>query len=714
MGNGAGKPVRMSASARKLQGFMEDISNFYAEEDEALAELHGDNDNNNNGSGGKDDEDHNEAARLNATMSSSSSSSSSASNKNLTAELTFPRNGPPPGSGMFVPTAGSSGSLHVQASRSERSLSGVSSAHSSARSLGEEGRTQSDGSLGDSGKVDNEEEDKNGRGGGGGGGPSALASSRSLQGSPPSHNNQKDATNDPVVRVEFDLTVLEREVDGMWAACAWLIKYAPRSFLNGALAPSGLGPVLDQVFTVLDADDGPYNRFGGRSAPSQPAQHVDAAPSACTDERHLTELFAALRRECMSRRTILDPGKRFRLPTRGTAGTLCRELTIAAELADDVRLLSALQCYAGTALTPPASVAQAQFYSPTTVGTDGKRHVPALSPNSRSKALVLKDREARDIDPAMIVAAAIYVSTALRVRAVAQAFELRDTEQLAESIRALCADLGDNREVLKGNDEGRRLASAAPNSARQKLVGSHSLSSSALSAAVLQVSAADLMLGALAIEIDICDCVLDNQPSMLSHKLMRLRVLLYNVANLAADLKHASPNASASSLATSPSKPVSPNGHRPTSSPTHRNWRNGRGGPMFALMCSTILGDILERVHARLTELSEHEHVLQKALLLYQSIHEWLSGLADGTFFHSVVAETKDQFETSVRIRNLASIKASCSTCECLLGIQKANPAARDLGPESIPSQSDKTANLAALLKDFNSVRISKAGDVFV
>ena len=462
MGNGAGKPVRMSASARKLQGFMEDISNFYAEEDEALAELHGDNDNNNNGSGGKDDEDHNEAARLNATMSSSSSSSSSASNKNLTAELTFPRNGPPPGSGMFVPTAGSSGSLHVQASRSERSLSGVSSAHSSARSLGEEGRTQSDGSLGDSGKVDNEEEDKNGRGGGGGGGPSALASSRSLQGSPPSHNNQKDATNDPVVRVEFDLTVLEREVDGMWAACAWLIKYAPRSFLNGALAPSGLGPVLDQVFTVLDADDGPYNRFGGRSAPSQPAQHVDAAPSACTDERHLTELFAALRRECMSRRTILDPGKRFRLPTRGTAGTLCRvrgavpclclwtrvhghhqlfcnrvrlvkrlcafslpnigslvflqELTIAAELADDVRLLSALQCYAGTALTPPASVAQAQFYSPTTVGTDGKRHVPALSPNSRSKALVLKDREARDIDPAMIVAAAIYVSTALRVR----------------------------------------------------------------------------------------------------------------------------------------------------------------------------------------------------------------------------------------------------------------------------------------------------------
>ena len=88
---------------------------------------------------------------------------------------------------------------------------------------------------------------------------------------------------------------------------------------------------------------------------------------------------------------------------------------------------------------------------------------------------------------------------------------------------------------------------------------------------------------------------------------------------------------------------------------------------MFALMCSTILGDILERVHARLTELSEHEHVLQKALLLYQSIHEWLSGLADGTFFHSVVAETKDQFETSVRIRNLASIKASCSTCvRCL------------------------------------------------
>ena len=37
---------------------------------------------------------------------------------------------------------------------------------------------------------------------------------------------------------------------------------------------------------------------------------------------------------------------------------------------------------------------------------------------------------------------------------MAQAFELRDTEQLAESIRALCADLGDNREVLKGNDEG--------------------------------------------------------------------------------------------------------------------------------------------------------------------------------------------------------------------------------------------------------------------
>ena len=64
----------------------------------------------------------------------------------------------------------------------------------------------------------------------------------------------------------------------------------------------------------------------------------------------------------------------------------------------------------------------------------------------------------------------------------------------------------------------------------------------------------------------------------------------------------------------------------------------------------------------------------------------------------------------------LISVHFACCTtrCECLLGIHKQNLTARDLGPESMPSHSDKTANLAALLKDFNSVRISKAGDVFV
>ena len=42
---------------------------------------------------------------------------------------------------------------------------------------------------------------------------------------------------------------------------------------------------------------------------------------------------------------------------------------------------------------------------------------------------------------------------------------------------------------------------------------------------------------------------------------------------------------------------------------------------------------------------------------------EWLSGLSAGTFFFSVVSETKSQLETSVLIRKLASIKASCNTC---------------------------------------------------
>jgi len=50
-------------------------------------------------------------------------------------------------------------------------------------------------------------------------------------------------------------------------------------------------------------------------------------------------------------------------------------------------------------------------------------------------------------------------------------------------------------------------------------------------------------------------------------------------------------------------------------------------------------------------------------LVRYQSVTEWQSGLVPGTFFHSVVSETTHQFETSIRIRNLASMKASCSTC---------------------------------------------------
>ena len=44
-----------------------------------------------------------------------------------------------------------------------------------------------------------------------------------------------------------------------------------------------------------------------------------------------------------------------------------------------------------------------------------------------------------------------------------------------------------------------------------------------------QVAAVELLLNALSIEHDLCACVAESRPTLLSHKLMRLRVLLYVV-----------------------------------------------------------------------------------------------------------------------------------------------------------------------------------------
>jgi len=211
---------------------------------------------------------------------------------------------------------------------------------------------------------------------------------------------------------------------------------------------------------------------------------------------------------------------------------------------------------------------------------------------------------------------------------IAEAFEVRDTGMLSSAIYDTCAFLGEEREIIEGQQDGafacrRRRCyrnsllefpavmfivlfawhdsdvepatdSAAETHSPKKAV-SHSLTPSELASVFIQVAAADLMLNSLSMEVELCDCVLNLRPAMLSHKLMRLRVLLYNVASVLSDLRGS---------ATSPQSRG--NGNRP-----------GRSREASAIICGDIFARILERVQTRLAELGESEHILQKALVLY-------------------------------------------------------------------------------------------------
>ena len=68
-----------------------------------------------------------------------------------------------------------------------------------------------------------------------------------------------DETDDDDLGPVFeDLGQLRHQPEGVWSACAWMVAHVARTDLQAAFEPDGFAPVLQQIFTVLDAERGTY------------------------------------------------------------------------------------------------------------------------------------------------------------------------------------------------------------------------------------------------------------------------------------------------------------------------------------------------------------------------------------------------------------------------------------------------------------------------
>jgi len=138
------------------------------------------------------------------------------------------------------------------------------------------------------------------------------------------NNEEKTASHIRIVpSVVFDLHELKKP-EGMWSACSWLISHAPRELLtNFFRRDEGLDVVLQRIFFVLDADTGAYNKFNGRPKASLDTV-AELAPQVVAEEKHVVDVLHAAARHCLFNRSVLNPGKKFKLPTQGAAATFCK------------------------------------------------------------------------------------------------------------------------------------------------------------------------------------------------------------------------------------------------------------------------------------------------------------------------------------------------------------------------------------------------------
>merc|ERR1712100_506657 len=227
---------------------------------------------------------------------------------------------------------------------------------------------------------------------------------------------------------------------------------------------------------------------------------------------------------------------------------------------------------------------------------------------------------------------------------------------IAKSIQQLCLYIGqEDRNIVAGFEEEDEILShnrhnKSVNSTpvgdefrTQRASHRYYLSPSKLTDSVPQIGASELILNALSIEFDICDVIVENKAAMLSHRLLCLRTLLLRMNSMREKLLAS--KADADTLyngSVTELKKALFSANKSTSDSAEQQ--------VPTLYCEE-LAQQLDKLAKRLEKLSENETILQKAMKLYVALVSWQKGLVKGTFFHTIVSETKAHFEDAISIR---------------------------------------------------------------